>query len=167
MQPSRTDVERMVFALFTMNAGLDRARRRSKGASTLSLLQVLAGGGGLRPSDLAEHLGVHRSLITRQIQELEDSGYVNVSANPDDARSLLVSLTPAGAKEQRRLREGGLDRFALFVAEWTPEEVRTLAALLEKLERSKAAVAAQERSPTARRQAHTTRRRPRRTSAVR
>jgi DNA-binding MarR family transcriptional regulator len=157
----------MVGALFTMNAGLDRVRRRSKGASTLSLLQLLAGGDGLRPSDLAEHLGVHPSLITRQIQELEDSGYVNVSANPDDARSLLVSLTPAGVQEQRRLREVGLDRFALFVAEWTPKEVRTLAALLEKLEQSKAAVTAQERSPTVRPQPHTTRRRPRRTSAVR
>jgi hypothetical protein len=92
---------------------------------------------------------------------------VNVSANPDDARSLLVSLTPAGVQEQRRLREVGLDRFALFVAEWTPKEVRTLAALLEKLEQSKAAVTAQERSPTVRPQPHTTRRRPRRTSAVR
>jgi len=167
MEPSQSDVERMVAALFTMNAGLDRARRRSKGASTLSLLQLLAGGEGLRPSDLAEHLGVHPSLITRQIQELEDSGYVNVSANPNDARSLLVSLTPAGVQEQRRLREVGLGRFALFVAKWTPEEVRTLAALLEKLERSKAGVAAQERSPTARPQPHTTRRRPKRASAVR
>jgi DNA-binding MarR family transcriptional regulator len=166
MRPSRTDVERMVAALFTMNAGLDRARRRSKGASTLSLLQLLAGDDGLRPSDLAEQLGVHPSLITRQIQELEDAGFVRVSANPDDARSLLVSLTPTGVAEQRRLREVGLDRFALFVADWTPEEVRTLAELLEKLERSKAAVATQERSPAARPRPHTTRRRLRRTSPV-
>ena len=166
MQPSRTDVTRMVAALFTMNAGLDRARRRSKGASTLSLLQLLARGDGLRPSDLAEQLGVHPSLITRQIQELEDAGYVHVSANPQDARSLLVSLTPGGVAEQRRLRQVGLDRFVLFVADWTPEEVRTLADLLEKLERSKAAVAAQERSRAARPRPHTTRRRLRRTSAA-
>jgi len=156
----------MVAALFTMNAGLDRARRRSTGASTLSLLQLLAGGDGVRPSELAEQLAVHRSLITRQIQELEDAGYVYVSANPDDARSLLVSLTPAGVQEQRRLREIGLDRFALFVAEWKPEEVRALADLLEKLERSKASVATQERSRAARPQPHPTRRHLRRTSAV-
>ena len=166
MEPNQTDVERMVAVLFTMNAGLGRARRRSKGASTLSLLQSLAGGDGVRPSELAEQLGVHRSLITRQIQELEDSGYVNVSTNPRDARSLLVSLTPAGVQEQRRLREVGLDRFALFVAAWTPEEVRTLADLLEKLERSKAAVAVQERSRAARPQRHATRRRLRRAGAA-
>jgi DNA-binding MarR family transcriptional regulator len=146
MPPSRTDVERMAAALFTMNAGLERARRRSKGASTLSVLQLLAVGDGLRPSDLADRLGVHPSLVTRQIQELEDAGYVHTSPNPQDARSLLVSLTPAGVEEQRRLREFGLDRFALFVAEWTPEEVRTLADLLEKLELSKAAVVAQEQT---------------------
>lgn len=126
----------------------------------------MAGGDGLRPSDLAERLGVHPSLITRQIQELEGAGFVRVSANPDDARSLLVSLTTAGVEEQRRLREVGLDRFALFVAEWTPEEGRTLADLLEKLERSKAAVAAQERWRAARPRPHTTRGRLRRTSAV-
>ncbi|MGP0053405.1 MAG: MarR family winged helix-turn-helix transcriptional regulator [Solirubrobacteraceae bacterium] len=166
MQPSRTDVQRMVAALFAMNAGLDRARRRSRGASTLSLLQLLAGGVGLRPSDLAEHLGVHPSLITRQIQELEDAGFVRVSANPDDARSLLVSLTPAGVAEQRCLREVGLDRFARFVAAWTPEEVRTLADLLEKLEQSKAAVAAQERLRAAPPRPQATRRRRRRTSAI-
>jgi len=41
MPPSRADVERMVVALFTLNAGLDRARRDSPGAGRLSLLQVL------------------------------------------------------------------------------------------------------------------------------
>ena len=143
-------MERMAAALFTMNAGLERARRRSKGASTLSLLQVLAVADGLRPSDLAERLGVHPSLVTRQIQELEDAGYVHTSANPQDARSLLVSLTPAGVEEQARLREFGLDRFALFVAEWTSEEVRTLADLLEKLELSKAAVVTREQTTAGR-----------------
>jgi DNA-binding MarR family transcriptional regulator len=153
----------MVAALFTMSAGLDRARRRSRGASTLSLLQSLPVADGTRPSDLAERLGVHPSLITRQIKELEDEGYVHVNANPDDARSLLVSLTPSGVQEQQRLREVGLDRFALFVTQWTPEEVRTLAGLLEKLERSKATVAAQQRSRLTQPQPHANRRR---TSAV-
>ncbi len=42
MPPSGDDVQAMVIALFTVNTGLDRARRRSKGASTLSVLQILA-----------------------------------------------------------------------------------------------------------------------------
>ncbi len=135
----------MVTALFTLNAGLDRARRRSKGASTLSLLQVLSNRHGIRPSEIAALLQVHPSMVTRQLQELEDAGYVDIAANPADARSFLVRLTQAGEAEQQHLRQIGLDRFALFVDEWEPEDVRTLTTLLEKLERSKAAVASRER----------------------
>ncbi len=136
----------MVIALFTVNAGLDRARRRSRGASTLSVLQVLAGREGVRPSGIAEQLGVHPSLVTRQVQELEDAGYVDVTVDPADARSLRVALTPSGTREQQRLVQIGLDRFESFVADWEPDEVRTFTALLEKLERSKTSVAANERS---------------------
>jgi DNA-binding MarR family transcriptional regulator len=145
--PSRDDVQAMVIALVTLNAGLDRARRRSKGASTLSLLEVLSGRDGTRPSEIAARLQVHPSLVTRQLQELEGAGYVEVTVNPADARSFLVRLTPAGDAEQRRLRQIGLDRFALFVADWEPEDVRTLTSLLEKLEHSKAVVGSRERQP--------------------
>jgi DNA-binding MarR family transcriptional regulator len=145
MGPSRDEVEAMVIALFTMNAGLDRARRRSKGASALSLLQLLAAGQQLRPSDIAEQLSVHPSLVTRQVRELEDCGYVTVEPDPGDARSVLISVSKAGTQEQERLLQIGLERFALFVADWEPEEVRTLTSLLEKLERSKAAIGAKER----------------------
>ncbi len=134
----------MVIALFSVNAGLDRARRRSKGASTLSVLQVLSGREALRPSDIADQLGVHPSLVTRQVQELEGGGYVEVTVDPADARSLRVALTRSGAREQQRLVQIGVDRFALFVADWEPDEVRLLTALLERLEQ--AAVAASERS---------------------
>lgn len=166
MRPSRDDVKAMVRALFTMNAGLDRARRRSKGAGALSVLQVLAGRDGVRPSEIAELLGVHPSLVTRQVQELEDAGYVEVTVNPADARSLLVALTRAGADEQERLVQIGLDRFALFVADWEPDEVRTLTTLLEKLERSKAAVAAREQRAGRNRHRDTARRRSRTNAAT-
>ena len=47
---------------------------------------------------------------------------------------MLVSLTAAGDEEVRRLRDIGLERFAKFVADWEPDEVRTFTALLQKLE---------------------------------
>jgi DNA-binding MarR family transcriptional regulator len=134
----------MVLALFTMTAGLERARRQHKGASTLGVLQVIAGRDAIRPSEIADMQQVHPSLITRQIRELEDAGYVQVTADPADGRSWLVALTPAGADEVGRLQQFGLDRFALFVADWEPSEVQTLTALLEKLEKSKASVTARQ-----------------------
>ena len=150
MPPSQQDVEEMVVALFTLIGGLDRARRRSEGAGALDLLQTIAGHGQLRPSELAMRRGVHPSLVTRQIRTLEDAGYVEVAPDPGDHRSCVVALTPAGTTEMARLQQVGLARFATFVADWEPDEVRRLTALLQKLERSKAAVGARERRPSGR-----------------
>ena len=142
----------MVVALFTLTAGLDRARRQRKGASTLSLLQVVAQHDAIRPTEIADQLQVHPSLVTRQIRELEDAGYAQVTEDPADGRSWLIMLTPAGSDEMSRLQQVGLDRFALFTADWEPSEVRMLAALLEKLTESMAAVAQRERRLAPRRE---------------
>ena len=159
MAPSKPDVHAMVTALFTLTAGMERARRQRKAAGTLSLLQLIAGRQPLRPSEIAEVHGVHPSLVTRQVRELEDAGYVQVAADPADGRSCLVTLTPAGAGELQRLTQAGLDRFALFVADWQPSDVRILTALLDKLRNSIAAVTAQEQQqrPAGRRWAGTSR----------
>src|ERR1019366_2427035 len=80
MSPDRADVERMVVALFTLNAGLDRARRESPGAGRLSVLQVLTAPEGERPSDIANTLQVSPSLVTRHVQELEGDGLARFPA---------------------------------------------------------------------------------------
>jgi DNA-binding MarR family transcriptional regulator len=143
MPPSRDDVRVMVAALFTMNADIERARRQRKGVATLSLLQVIASREAIRPSEIAELQQVHPSLVTRQIRELQDAGYVQVTADPADGRSYLIALAPAGQDELGRLTEIGLDRFALFVADWDPGDVHVLGGLLQKLVQSTAAVSAQ------------------------
>lgn len=136
-------------ALFTMTAGLERARRQRKGASTLSLLQVIAQHDGIRPSDIADLQQVHPSLVTRQVRQLEDAGYVTVTADPADRRSYRVTLTSPGTAELHRLVQFGLQRFGLFVADWEPDQVRMLTELLHKLQTSMATVSAQEQRPPA------------------
>jgi DNA-binding MarR family transcriptional regulator len=144
MNPSKDDVRLMVVALFTLISGVERARRQKKAAAALDLLQVIAASEGIRPSDIAGQRLVHRSLVTRQLRDLEDAGYVQFAADPRDGRSWLVALTPAGRDEMLLLQEVGLERFAMFVAGWQPGEVRQLTALLEKLASSMAAVTDQE-----------------------
>jgi DNA-binding PadR family transcriptional regulator len=90
-----------------------------------------------------------RSLVTRQVRELEDSGYVTVTADPADRRSYRVALTSAGQAELHRLVQFGLQRFALFVADWEPDQVRTLTELLHKLQTSMTTVSAREQHPPA------------------
>jgi DNA-binding MarR family transcriptional regulator len=156
VKASRDDVRAMVTALFVTNAALDRARRQKKGASTLSLLQVVAATPGIRPSEISSAQNVHPSQVTRQVRELENLGLVRVTADTADKRSCRVTLTTVGADELQSLTEEGLDRFALFVADWEPEEVRMLTSLLQKLEESKEAAAARRRPPPGRRWARQT-----------
>src|SRR5580700_4593797 len=120
MSPSKDDVLSMVVALFTLISGVERARRQKKAAASLDLLQVIAASEAMRPSDIADQRLVHRSLVTRQLRELEDAGYVQFAADPHDGRSWMVALTPAGRDEMQRLQNVGLERFAMFVAGWQP-----------------------------------------------
>lgn len=151
VEPTRDEIRAMVGALFMTNAALDRARRQRRGASTLSLLQVVDATPGIRPSEIAVVQDVHPSQVTRQVRELESLGLVEVVADEVDGRSCRVTLTRPGAEELRRLTEVGLERFASFVADWKSEEVQMLTTLLQKLEASKAAVVAREQLPAGRR----------------
>src|ERR1700728_5207620 len=143
MAPDRSDVQSMVIALSPLTGSMHGPARQSAGASTLSLLQAVASRDAIRPSEIADLQHVHPSLVTRQVRDLEDKGYAQVTADPADGRSCLVALTPAGAGEMARLRQVGVDRFATFLAGWGHEEVATLTALLEELQSSKTATATQ------------------------
>jgi DNA-binding MarR family transcriptional regulator len=50
----------------------------------------------LAPTALFSTLMVTSGTMTHRMQRLEASGWVERLANPDDARSKLVKLTPAG-----------------------------------------------------------------------
>jgi DNA-binding MarR family transcriptional regulator len=150
VKASRDDVRAMVTALFVTNAALDRARRQKKGASTLSLLQLIAAAPGIRPSQIASAQGVHPSQVTRQVRELDSLGLVHVTADTADKRSCRVTLTAAGSDELHALTEEGLDRFGSFVADWEAADVQMLTSLLRKLEQSKQAAAARQRPPPGR-----------------
>jgi DNA-binding MarR family transcriptional regulator len=144
MNASYDDVKDMVAALFTLIGGLEKARKHIPNASALNTLQIIAMHGEIRPSEIAALLDVHQSSVTRQIQVLQDKGYVNIVIDPEDRRSCIITLSDSGLAEMARLTEMGLQRFATFVADWQAEEVRTFTRLLIKLEESKAEIGRQE-----------------------
>jgi DNA-binding MarR family transcriptional regulator len=145
MKPTRHDVLALAASLITVVSSIHRAVHKGD-AATLGLLGAVAARQRVRPSDVALHLGVNQSSVTRQMQKLERLGLVKLQAAPSDGRSCHIVLTTAGRAEMRRLTSIGLDRFALFVKDWDARDVRTLARLLENFERSKSA-AAGERPP--------------------
>jgi MarR family transcriptional regulator, organic hydroperoxide resistance regulator len=60
------------------------------------LLRALWERDGLTPRELADHVGVEMPTVTRTVQRMMRDGFVRREANPSDARSVRIRLTPKG-----------------------------------------------------------------------
>jgi DNA-binding MarR family transcriptional regulator len=90
-------------------------------------------GDGCTSVQLAQRLGVSKQAAAKTVQGLESMGFVRRSANPADAREMLVSPTTRGRK---MLRLSG-DAFADIVAGWRADlGNQTVDAMLLTLDRA-------------------------------
>jgi DNA-binding MarR family transcriptional regulator len=124
-------VDELADAVSTLVRAWRSAGRRVPGEahSTLAMLQVagLLDDGEHRLGELAGLRGVDRSVVSRQVGELQARGLVCRRPDPVDGRAGLVRLTPDGRallgtaqRLQRDLVRGVLTRCA-------PDDVRTAA----------------------------------------
>jgi DNA-binding MarR family transcriptional regulator len=91
-------------------------------------------GGRLRMSELADSVLLSRSGLTRLADRLERGGLINRVKCEDDARGYFAEITPRGRDLFNRARATHLDGVrALFLRRFTRDELRTLAALWERL----------------------------------
>jgi DNA-binding MarR family transcriptional regulator len=51
---------------------------------------------GLRPTELAEQLGLSKQTVNGLIREFETKGYIRLDADPDDGRAKRITLTERG-----------------------------------------------------------------------
>ena len=105
---SRTD---LATRLRTTIVRTNRRLRQEGGAGLSPTLSAALGTigrhGPLTPSELADRERVQRPTATRLLARLEAPGYVTRTPDPEDGRSSLVALTPAGRAllEQTRHRK--------------------------------------------------------------
>ncbi|CAL8967486.1 hypothetical protein PROP_00049 [Propionicimonas sp. T2.31MG-18] len=96
-------------------------------------LRVISGAGPLRPSELAEHLGIVARSATDAVAGLVAGGFVVRDTDPADRRAHLLAISPEGSRalaEVDRIRtEVGAELFGCLGA----EDRATLAALLARL----------------------------------
>lgn len=69
------------------------------------LIYVARLGPEVRQTDLAEQLAITQPSLFRTLSQLEGSGLVERRPNPDDARSNMVRLTPAGTDLVGRIED--------------------------------------------------------------
>jgi DNA-binding MarR family transcriptional regulator len=92
--------------------------------------------GPLTPSELADRERVKRPTATRVIARLEETGLVHRTRDPQDGRSSLVALSPAGRELLDRVRKRKTAYLARRLRELDADERATLdraAAILERV----------------------------------
>ena len=90
-------------------------------------------GHALRIRDLNKHLLLTQPSVSRLLDRLAARGFVAKSGDPDDARGTVVTLTEAGLDEFRRVGARHSRSIAGKMSVLTPDELRQLAALTDKL----------------------------------
>ncbi|MFD1212691.1 MarR family winged helix-turn-helix transcriptional regulator [Arthrobacter sp. GCM10027362] len=73
-----------------------RARQLQLGSSDLVALAHLFNSGPIAPRDLAAMMGITSGSITAMLDRVEKAGFLARTNNPEDRRSILVSITSAG-----------------------------------------------------------------------
>lgn len=87
----------------------------------------------MKPTELYRSLLVSSGLMTTRISRLEAAGLVQRVADPEDGRSVLVSLTPSGRRLAGTLLEEHNRREAAMLAPLTQHERAVVSSSLRKL----------------------------------
>ena len=91
------DAARLYVAVGRLVRMLRRTGTADISPGAFSALAALSAAGPLRSGDLATREGVAAPTMTRIVASLEDAGYVQRTADPQDGRAVLVDLTDTGA----------------------------------------------------------------------
>ncbi|MFJ4828084.1 MarR family winged helix-turn-helix transcriptional regulator [Streptomyces bacillaris] len=119
---------RRVFAQFTTYADGPEDDSRD-----FLVLDALTGGDWVSQLDLAERLGINRTIMVGVIDRLESRGQVLRTRNPDNRRQYILSLTDQGRAAVETGRRAVAERDARLTAALSAEQVGRLNALLARL----------------------------------
>ena len=97
------------------------------------LLACLVTEGPQRTTTLAEAVHSDTSTVSRQVGALVRHGLVERQADPADGRACLLAATPLGRRTFDQQHQARTAQVAGVLRHWTSEDLRTVAALLERL----------------------------------
>ncbi|MET8425098.1 MarR family transcriptional regulator [Nocardia sp. NPDC004860] len=102
--------------------------------ATMTVLRVLADADcPLRPGEIATRLDVEAPHITRQLQLLQHTGFIDRIADPNDGRAQLIQITYAGHEVVDAVRAVDRRRMADALADWSADDLRLLARLHRRM----------------------------------
>jgi DNA-binding MarR family transcriptional regulator len=128
------DVTRLRVALARLSRRLRRHELAGLTPTQLAALSTIGKTGPMRLGDLAAAEGIAPSTLTRLVTALEDSGYVQRTADPSDARASTLAITAHGQEALERIRAENTLMLTASLELLTPEQRSALAAALPVLE---------------------------------
>jgi DNA-binding MarR family transcriptional regulator len=114
----------------TVRLGAAEAVGSTLDRSAYLLLLTVADERGMTATRLAEALHLDISTITRQVAPLLSAGLLDRVAGP--GKGAMLRVTPAGAREVRRVRKARQALMAELTADWTEAEREAFAGLLRR-----------------------------------
>ncbi|RIJ56603.1 MarR family transcriptional regulator, partial [Clavibacter phaseoli] len=97
------------------------------------MLRVIRRCGSAHASAVADQLGVDRSVVSRQLRQLQDLGLVEVGADAQDGRVRVLALTAAGRTGIEADDAEGGSRLIRGLGEWTRADLDAFAGYLARL----------------------------------
>ena len=91
---------------------------------------------GMTQRQLADVMGIAPASAAVSLKRMAAAGLVEKRPDPEDGRSLRLYLTKAGKRMDTACREGRDFLTAAQFADFSSEEIRQLAALLDKMTRN-------------------------------
>jgi DNA-binding MarR family transcriptional regulator len=116
-----------------LNRGLQESGLSGPDYEVLVVLSALDGD-RMRARDLCTALDWEKSRLSHQLRRMQNDGLISRELNPDDARSTMVRLLPAGrAAIERAAPRHVADVRRNFIDLFTPAELDILATLNERI----------------------------------
>lgn len=140
MTQTTTEVDLELIA--RLRLAITRTARRMRqeagadlGPSQVAALATVERHGPLAPSELAAVERIRRPTVTRIVARLTEAGLVERTADPDDGRGALVSVTAEGRALLKRLRRRKTAYLAQHLGDLDPGDAVALERAVEVLER--------------------------------
>jgi DNA-binding MarR family transcriptional regulator len=118
----------------------DAVRRRVAGSgrsvtsAETAALRAVADSGPFTFKDLAEHLSLDQTTISRTANRLLELGLLRREVDADDRRKAWLTVTADGYELLHRLQTVAVQWYEVAISEWTPEDRRALGATLRRLQ---------------------------------
>ncbi|MEU1484983.1 MarR family winged helix-turn-helix transcriptional regulator [Streptomyces sp. NPDC005752] len=127
------ELARQLSAVGAVKRGLARILPAECPGGSATVLTLLAKYGEMRITRLAELLSVNMSVTSRHVTHVVENGWVERFPDPEDKRSRILRLTPAGDELLDDLTRRTTEMFAHNLIDWSDDEVGQLNTLLSRL----------------------------------